>query len=85
MNEPPPLTADEFKGWKRRRRCTNQDIASLTGLSVSTIDKKLNGRTRISNRLPRELANIDKLIARGEIPAACPERLARLIVARDIR
>ena len=78
-------TASQFKAWKKWRQCSNADLARLTGLAASTIDKKLNGRTTISGRLPRELANIDAVIASGKLPADCPDKMRRLILAGRMR
>lgn len=79
------MTAGEFKAWKKRRWLTNADIAKMIGLSESAIDKKLNGRTRISRRLPIELANIDRIIALGGFPENCPEKLRIAIIERRVR
>lgn len=55
-------TPAEFKAWKRYRQLTNRDMSWLLGPTESTIDKKLNGRTVIQRRMPRQLDCIDRLI-----------------------
>jgi hypothetical protein len=55
-------TPAEFKAWKRYRQLNNRETEALLGLSESTIDKKLNGRTVIQRRMPRQLDCVDRLI-----------------------
>lgn len=80
-----------FRSWRRRlsrkagRRLTNADIYDLTGISISSVSKKYNGKRSITERLPKELANIDKVISLGGFPADCPDWLRRAIVERRIR
>jgi hypothetical protein len=74
-----------FRRWKRRRMVNNEELSSLIGLSVSTIDQKLNGWIRISVRLPIELGNIDRVISLGGFPENCPPRMRRNIINRRVR
>lgn len=82
---------DAFRLWRRRlarrtgRRITNRDIADLTGMSVRTVSRKWNGKTKITPRLGRELANIDELISAARFPDGCPEWLRRAIIERRLR
>ncbi len=55
-------TPAELKAWKRYRQMNNRELAELLGPTESTIDKKLNGRTVIKARMPRQLDCLDRLI-----------------------
>jgi hypothetical protein len=80
-----------FRTWRRRlsrkagRRISNADIRDLTGMGLSTVSKKYNGKRPITERLPKELANISKVISLGGFPADCPEWLRRAIIERRIK
>lgn len=76
-------TAEELRVWKKRRRANNAELAQLTGRSLSTVDRKRNGRTEISPMLTLTLAlaNIDVSRRRartGELSraAGAPDRKA---------
>jgi transcriptional regulator with XRE-family HTH domain len=73
-------TAGELRAWRDRRGLTVEELATLLGWPVSTLQKKLGGHTKLTLDLDRAIANIEMVIARGGVPDGAPIWLqARLI------
>lgn len=75
------------KKWSRllRMKVTDRHIASLTGLTGGTINRKLNGKVSIKTRMVPALTNIETVIDANRLPCNCPDDLKRAILSYQIR